>query len=80
MATKTINALNLKFDVHAPVTTGKITNLSLLTVIESSVNPVAGSADCFFSCRMILMTKALESPKIPDTLRCGLKLQNLYAS
>src|SRR4030067_3744364 len=80
MATKTINALNLKFDVPAPVTTGKITNLSLLTVLESSVNPVAGSADCFFPCRMSLMTKALESPKIPDTLRCGLKLQNLYAS
>src|SRR3990167_5231330 len=80
VATKTINALNLKFDVHAPVTTGKITNLPILAVIESSVNPVAGAADCFFPCRMSLITKALESPKIPDTLCCGLKLQNLYAS
>ena len=52
VATKTINALNLKFDVHAPVTTGNITILPILAVIESSVNPVACAADCFFPCSL----------------------------
>lgn len=76
VATKTENTANLKFEVHTPVAAGKITNLPIFAVIGGSVYSAAGTADGFFPCRVSFITKALGSPKMPDTLCCDLKLQN----
>ena len=76
VATKTENPANLKFEVHTPIAAGKITHSPILAIIDGSVYFTAGATGGFFPCRVSFITMALESPKTPDTLCGGLKLQN----
>ena len=76
VAANTENPANLKFKVYTPIAAGKITHSPILAVIDGSVYFTAVTADGFFPCRVSFITMALESPKTPDTLCCGLKLQS----
>jgi hypothetical protein len=62
---------DLQFEVDARVAAGEVADQAVLAVVESPVCRTATSADCFFCRRVNRMTRALESPKRPDTLCSG---------
>jgi hypothetical protein len=62
------NTPNLQFEVDARVATGKVSDQAELAVVEGPLCRTATSADCFFCRRVNRMTRALGSPKIPDTV------------
>ncbi len=62
------NTPDLQFEVDARVAAGEVADQAELAVVESPVCRTASSTDCFFCRRVNRMTRALESPKIPDTL------------
>ncbi len=62
------NTLDLQFEVDACVATREVADQAELAVVEASMCRTATSADCFFCRRVNRMTRALGSPKIPDTV------------
>ena len=62
------NTPDLQFEVDARVATGEVADQAGFAVVEGPVCRTATSADCFFWRRVNRMTRALGSPKIPDTL------------
>src|SRR5512139_134911 len=62
------NTPDLQFQVDTRVATGKVSNQAEFAVVEGPVCRPATSADCFFCRRVRRMTRALGSPKIPDTV------------
>ena len=62
------NTPDLQFEVDARVAVGKVSDQAELAVVEGPVRCTASSTDCFFCRRVNWMTRALGSPKIPDTL------------
>src|SRR3972149_3099321 len=66
------NTPDLQFEVDARVAAGKVADQAELAVVEGPVCRTAPSGDCFFCRRVNRMTRALGSPKIPDTLCSGL--------
>ena len=67
-APSTRNTPDLQFEVDPRVATGEVSNQAELAVVEGPVCRTATSADCFFCRRVKRMTRALGSPKIPDTV------------
>ena len=67
-APSTQNTSNFQLQVDPRVATGQIADQPDLAVVEGPVCRTASSTDCFFCRRVNRMTRALESPKIPDTL------------
>ena len=65
------NTPDLQFEVDACVATGEVPDRAELAVVEGPVCCTAASADRFFCRRVNRMTRALGSPKIPDTLCSG---------
>ena len=65
------NTPDLQFEVDACVAAGEVSDQPELAVVEGQVCRTASSADCFFCRRVNRMTRALGSPKIPDTLCSG---------
>ena len=65
------NTPDLQFEVDARVAAGEVAGQAELAVVEGPVCRTASSTDCFFCRRVNRMTRALGSPKIPDTLCSG---------
>src|SRR4030042_1324011 len=65
------NTPDLQFEEDARVAQGEVSDQAELAVVEGPVCRTATSADCFFCRRVNRMTRALGSPKIPDTLCSG---------
>ena len=65
------NTPDLHFEVDARVATGEVADQAELAVVEGPVCRTATSTDRFFCRRVNRMTRALGSPKIPDTLCSG---------
>ncbi len=65
------NTPDLQFEVDARVAAGEVADQAELAVVEGPVCRTATSAHCFFCRRVNRMTRALGSPKIPDTLCSG---------
>ena len=65
------NTPDLQFEVDARVAAGEVAGQAELAVVESPMCRTASSTDCFFCRRVNRMTRALESPKRPDTLCSG---------
>jgi len=62
------NTPDLQFEVDARVATGEVADQAELAIVEGPVCRTAQSADRFFCRRVKRMTRALGSPKIPDTV------------
>ena len=62
------NTPDLQLEVDPRVATGEVADQAELAVVEGPVCRTATSADCFFCRRVNRMTRALGSPKIPDTV------------
>ena len=62
------NTPDLQFEIDTRVATGEVSDQAELAVVEGPVCRTATSADCFFCRRVKWMTRALGSPKIPDTV------------
>ena len=62
------NTPDLQFEVDARVAAGEVSDQADLAVVEGPVCRTASATDCFFCRRVNRMTRALGSPKIPDTL------------
>ena len=62
------NTPDLQFEGDTRVATGEIADQAELAVVESPVCRTTPSADRFFCRRVRRMTRALGSPKIPDTV------------
>lgn len=71
---------NLDLQIDACVATREIANSSKPLVVPARVSSAAGVADCFFEQRTSVMTRALESPKMPRIFSRGRKNGNRYAS
>ena len=65
------NTPDLQCEVDARVAAGEVSDQAELAVVEGPVRRTASSANCFFCRRVNRMTRALGSPKIPDTLCSG---------
>ncbi len=61
------NTPDFQFEVNPRVATGEVADQAKLAVVEGPVCRTATSTDCFFCRRVNRMTRALGSPKIPDT-------------
>jgi hypothetical protein len=70
--------LHLQVNPHVPA--GEVPNPSDLPVVEGMMNKAAHSARRFFPLRTSRMTRALGSPKIPETVCWGRKPENRYVS
>ena len=70
-APSTQNTPDLHFEVDARVAAAEVADQAELAVVEGPVYRSATSANCFFRRRVNRMTRALGSPKIPDTLCSG---------
>jgi len=62
------NTPDFQFEVDPSVATGEVANQAELAVVEGPVCRTTTSADCFFCRRVKRMTRALGSPKIPETV------------
>jgi len=62
---------DLQLEVDARVAAREVADQAELAVVEGPVCRTASSTDCFFCRRVNRMTRALGSPKIPDTLCSG---------
>src|SRR4030043_200049 len=65
------NTPDLQLEVDARVAAGEVSDQPELPIVEYPVDRTASSADCFFVLRVNPMTRALGSPKIPDTFCLG---------
>ena len=65
------NTTDLQFEVEARVAAGEVSDQADLAVVEGPMGHTASATDCFFCRRVNRMTRALGSPKIPDTLCSG---------
>ena len=65
------NTPYLQLEVDARVATGKVADQAELAVIKGPMCRPANTADCFFCRRVNPITRALGSPKKPDTLCPG---------
>ena len=70
-APSTQNTPDLQFEVDTRVAAAEVPDQAELAVVEDPVYCPAISADCFFCRRVNRMTRALGSPKMPDTLCSG---------
>ncbi len=79
-AAPALDAANLQVQENAESSAGKVSHTSPLPVVEASVAQAASTADCFFSRRVRVTTRAWASPKIPCTVGSGRKPGKRYAS
>jgi hypothetical protein len=69
-----------EFQIDAGIAIRKITDSLDLMIVKGPMNRAADATNCFFPRRVSRITRAEESPKIPTTVRCGIKPGNRYES
>jgi hypothetical protein len=79
-ATPAQNSSDLHLQKNSGVAAGLVPDPPDLAVVPYGMNAAAASANCFFSLRTSVITRAPGSPKIPLTVEFGRKPGNRYSS
>jgi hypothetical protein len=69
-----------QFQIDTGIARGKITDTLDLMIVKGPVNRAADATNCFFPRRVSRITRAKGSPKMPTTVRCGVKPGKRYES